>query len=71
MRARPDEVASDRGGDGDGEQSRLDREFIELLNELRVVPPGVQALFAFLLIVPFTIGSSASATSSATSISCR
>ena len=34
--------------------SRLDRELLELLNELRVVLPGVQALFAFLLIVPFT-----------------
>ena len=33
--------------------SRLDRELLELLNELRVVLPGVQALFAFLLIVPF------------------
>ncbi len=35
------------------EQSRLDRELIELLNELRVALPGVQILFAFLLIVPF------------------
>ena len=33
---------------------RLDRELIELLNELRVVLPGVQVLFAFLLGVPFT-----------------
>jgi predicted membrane channel-forming protein YqfA (hemolysin III family) len=33
---------------------RLDRELIELLNELRVVLPGVQVLFAFLLTVPFT-----------------
>ena len=33
---------------------RLDRELIELLNELRVVLPGVQVLFAFLLAVPFT-----------------
>ena len=32
---------------------KLDRELIELLNELRVMLPGVQALFAFLLIVPF------------------
>src|SRR5437867_9230406 len=31
-----------------------DRELIELLNELRVVLPGVQVLFAFLLVVPFT-----------------
>ena len=40
-------------GAGRGEQGRLDRELLELLNELRVVLPGVQALFAFLLIVPF------------------
>ncbi len=33
---------------------KLDRELIELLNELRVVLPGVQVLFAFLLAVPFT-----------------
>jgi amino acid transporter len=34
-------------------ESRLDRELIELLNELRVALPGVQILFAFLLTVPF------------------
>jgi len=34
-------------------KSRLDRELIELLNELRVVLPGIQVLFAFLLIAPF------------------
>jgi Family of unknown function (DUF6328) len=34
----------------------LDRELIELLNELRVALPGVQVLFAFLLIVPFSQG---------------
>jgi hypothetical protein len=33
---------------------RLDRELIELLNELRVALPGVQVLFGFLLAVPFT-----------------
>lgn len=45
---------TNRDGQGDGhESSRLDRELLELLNELRVVLPGVQALFAFLLIVPF------------------
>jgi hypothetical protein len=33
---------------------RLDRELIELLNGLRVILPGVQVLFAFLLTVPFT-----------------
>jgi hypothetical protein len=40
----------------DGEETRkerIDRELIELLNELRVALPGVQFLFAFLLIVPF------------------
>ena len=43
------------GNDGDGEtrKERIDRELIELLNELRVALPGVQFLFAFLLIVPF------------------
>ena len=35
-------------------KQRLDRELIELLNELRVALPGVQVLFAFLLAVPFT-----------------
>ena len=34
----------------------LDRELIELLNELRVLLPGVQVLFAFLLAVPFANG---------------
>ena len=38
------------------EKERVDRELIELLNELRVALPGVQVLFAFLLIVPFTEG---------------
>ena len=36
------------------EDERRDRELIELLNELRVILPGVQVLFAFLLTVPFT-----------------
>lgn len=34
-------------------KERIDRELMELLNELRVALPGVQFLFAFLLIVPF------------------
>ena len=38
----------------DNDQERLDRELIELLNELRVALPGVQVLFAFLLTVPFS-----------------
>jgi cation transport ATPase len=32
---------------------RLDRELEELLQELRIALPGVQILFAFLLVVPF------------------
>ena len=43
--ARDDEEAPDE---------RLNRELIELLNELRVALPGVQVLFAFLLTVPFS-----------------
>jgi Family of unknown function (DUF6328) len=34
-------------------KERVDRELMELLNELRVALPGVQFLFAFLLVVPF------------------
>ncbi|HWC70006.1 MAG TPA: DUF6328 family protein [Actinomycetota bacterium] len=36
------------------EKERVDRELIEFLNEVRVVLPGVQVLFAFLLTLPFT-----------------
>jgi O-antigen/teichoic acid export membrane protein len=32
---------------------RLDRNTIELLNELRVAGTGIQVIFAFLLVVPF------------------
>jgi high-affinity Fe2+/Pb2+ permease len=35
---------------------RIDRNFNELLGELRVALPGVQVLFAFLLTVPFAQG---------------
>src|SRR3989442_12605580 len=35
---------------------RADRNLAELLNELRVALPGVQVLFAFLLIVPLSQG---------------
>ena len=47
------------GQSGDGEEThsqRVNRELIELLNELRVALPGVQVLFAFLLAVPFAQG---------------
>jgi uncharacterized protein DUF6328 len=48
----PDETKDEARADED-EADRLDRELIELLNELRVVMPGVQVLFGFLLTVPF------------------
>ena len=38
---------------GEEQKDRVNRELIELLNELRVALPGVQVLFAFLLILPF------------------
>ena len=37
-------------------KERVDRELIELLNELRVAIPGIQVLFAFLLTLPFSGG---------------
>lgn len=45
----------DQGGSGrdESEEERLDRNLGELLGELRVALPGVQVLFAFLLVVPF------------------
>jgi hypothetical protein len=35
---------------------RLDRNTVELLNELRIAGTGIQVMFAFLLILPFNIG---------------
>ncbi|MFL5825272.1 MAG: DUF6328 family protein [Thermoleophilaceae bacterium] len=50
-------MEEERNGTGgqpyESEKERIDRELIELLNELRVALPGVQVLFAFLLAVPF------------------
>ena len=47
----------DPGGQPDEDaKERVDRELIELLNELRVALPGVQVLFAFMLVVPFSQG---------------
>ena len=46
-------TSSEGSGSGETRKERIDRELIELLNELRVALPGVQFLFAFLLIVPF------------------
>jgi Family of unknown function (DUF6328) len=44
--------------DGRDETSaeRLDRNTMELLNELRVASTGIQVMFGFLLIVPFNVG---------------
>ncbi len=42
--------------EAEGQKERVDRELIELLNELRVALPGIQILFAFLLVVPFQQG---------------
>ena len=44
------------GQPGEDKSERINRELIELLNELRVALPGVQVLFAFLLTVPFSQG---------------
>jgi hypothetical protein len=52
MKGRELEKAEERTGEDP--QERTARELIELLNELRVILPGVQVLFAFLLMVPFT-----------------
>ena len=40
-------------GRDETEKERLDRNLEQLLGELRVALPGVQVLFAFLLVVPF------------------
>jgi hypothetical protein len=51
------EERSDNGGSAEEDKhERVNRELIELLNELRVALPGVQVLFAFLLAVPFAQG---------------
>jgi hypothetical protein len=50
-------VAPDPGsGRNETEKERLDRNLQEMLGELRVALPGVQVLFAFLLVVPFNQG---------------
>ena len=42
--------------DRDLDESKRDRQMIELLHELRIALPGVQILFGFLLTVPFSPG---------------
>jgi Family of unknown function (DUF6328) len=44
------------GGDDESRSEKINRELIELINELRVALVGVQVLFAFLLAVPFAQG---------------
>ena len=46
----------ERKQDEETPKERANRELIELLNELRVVLPGVTVLLAFLLAVPFANG---------------
>jgi hypothetical protein len=49
-----DQDRTESGGQrNETEKERLDRNLGELLQELRVALPGVQVLFAFLLVVPF------------------
>ncbi len=51
-----DDESAKHAEDTESAPERANRELIELLNELRVALPGVQVLFAFLLIVPFSQG---------------
>ena len=45
---RPDRAS------GEGHKHRLDRELVELLQEMRIMLPGIEVIFGFLLTVPFT-----------------
>jgi amino acid transporter len=49
-------VADEQSQPEETPKERADRELIELLNELRVVLPGITVLLAFLLAVPFAKG---------------
>ena len=40
----------------ESQPERLDRNTVELLNELRIAGTGIQVMFAFLLILPFNVG---------------
>lgn len=50
-----DSRSSERGRN-ETDKERIDRNLTELLGELRVALPGVQVLFAFLLVLPFNSG---------------
>ena len=43
-------------GRDESDSERIDRNLQEMIGELRVALPGVQVLFAFLLVVPFNQG---------------
>lgn len=45
---RPDQAS------GESHKDRLDRELVELLQEMRIMLPGIEVIFGFLLTVPFT-----------------
>jgi uncharacterized protein involved in cysteine biosynthesis len=49
-------ISEQAGRRGETEEQRLDRNLGELLQELRIALPGIQVLFAFLLVVPFQQG---------------
>jgi hypothetical protein len=49
-------MSDERPAGDESAKERADRELIELLNELRVVLPGITVLLAFLLAVPFAKG---------------
>jgi hypothetical protein len=53
MTERSEEAESERD---ETRPQRLDRNTVELLNELRIAGTGIQVMFAFLLIVPFNTG---------------
>lgn len=50
----PQELEPDARRDGESEHERLNRNLDQLLEELRLVLPGVQVLLAFLLTAPFS-----------------
>jgi len=54
MREYHDDVDWNQAQRGESDMQRLDRNFTEIVSELRVMQTGVQVLFAFLLTVPFT-----------------
>ena len=53
----PDDSRAEAGAAGrnETEAERIDRNLLELLQELRIAGIGVQVLFGFLLAIPFTV----------------